>query len=292
MHTSLHSSSASIDNTPPTPHAVMTAARSDPHAAHPPAPAPAASRAQNDPWRHGGIRTHQRQGVPNRNYQPPHFRPATQNASSAYYPTPRRSNIKEAPAGTMRFQGETYLARPLYGALRNRVMNALYTGIREVKQAITTLDFPGRWSAAARNALQHLVPGGLQGARERAEIKSQLTATLRGMERTVQKGANNIGLIPSLWGGGHAHIGTDNIHFTESNIFYPPAQFLAKSMIHEHAHLYAANAGYDYWYVDGNLNPRPNAYGRLTPFTFNNAKSNAETLAKVTETLSVGPRRD
>ncbi|HTV86885.1 MAG TPA: hypothetical protein VME63_15905 [Dyella sp.] len=199
--------------------------------------------------------------------------------------------IIESPAGSMRFRDDYSIAKPLSGNVRHRAMTALNTGIQEVKQAITALDSPARWSADVQNRLRHLIPGGLQNANERSAFKNQLNAILYGMKRTVAKNANNIGTVTYLWGGGHAHPGTDNIHFTEANLLYPPATFLARTMIHEHAHLYLAGGGTDYWYIDGNLRQKINSNGKQYPFTFYNAMNNADTLALAAQTLSTVPRQ-
>lgn len=228
-------------------------------------------------------------------------RPAV--AVSQPSPPPRRqtssgyeSRVPRAPAATspnlptshglQRLAYDTAQPQPLDGYLRNRVMRLLDKGITEVQSALRGLANPSSWNPRIRAALDRLYPGGLQGGAQRDYVERQLQWIGYGMGQSRAKGASNIGLLPTMVGAGHAHRGTDNIHFTRSGLSSPSEDFLVKTMTHEHAHLYAQGALTDMWYVNNQLQRHGTYYNNMAPFTFANAAQNAETLARTAEVFS------
>ncbi|RDS82123.1 hypothetical protein DWU98_08725 [Dyella monticola] len=120
---------------------------------------------------------------------------------------------------------------------------------------------------------------------DKAAIKRGFDGTLRDLEQNKREGARR--LIIGYEGGPNS---PSAVAFNDGTISFSryavntmrPAD-LRELTVHEHTHTGAGTA--DHWYLTRNHDRFPNWGGNLSPFTFQNAVNNADTLARSSSVL-------
>ncbi|HUA79377.1 MAG TPA: hypothetical protein VL997_03320 [Dyella sp.] len=118
----------------------------------------------------------------------------------------------------------------------------------------------------------------------RARIKQELLATLQALLKSKNEGGADIRIENLAQPKAAAEYRPDGIIAFAPKSAGESDQDLAETMVHEHAH--AGAHAKDGWYLDRGDNPFQNLQGQLYPFTFDNAVTNADTLARSVTTLA------
>ncbi|HUB90398.1 MAG TPA: hypothetical protein VMA74_11800 [Dyella sp.] len=168
--------------------------------------------------------------------------------------------------------------------LGKRMLRALDGAIENVRRAKAQI---GRaWMQGTNWAMQKLFGGGAFTPQGRQRIEAGLNNTLQALEKSKREGAWNLRVGHEGGPNRPAAVAFNNgtIQFSRYALRNWSDPDLNELMVHEHTHTGAGAR--DHWYLNRNHDRLPNWGGGLSPFTFNNALNNADTLARSSGVLA------
>jgi hypothetical protein len=169
--------------------------------------------------------------------------------------------------------------------LKGRMLRALDGGINNVRQAKAQLS--NRWTSTTSHAMRKLFNKSSFTQQDKARIAAGFDRTLKTMEKNRREGAWNLSVSNNLGPFGPSAVAypNGNIQFSQHALRNWRNTDLNELSVHEHTHTGAGTT--DHWYLNSNLGRQPNWGGNLSPFTFNNALNNADTMARATSYLAI-----
>lgn len=214
--------------------------------------------------------------------------PSSPRSSQGAAPPPSQSSAPPISPRSGPADAEQLSSSPSQG-LWNKLQTAVHVAKSKLQRAISTITHAlenGSLAPNVRLYLKNLFGNEVLTREGLLTLLQKFTGTLRDIDQSEAHGNNNLGIGPLSEERANAEVNlrTGMKRFSPGYVENATVDKLAETVVHEFSHTGAGTV--DHWYYDFHGDRSPNFSNDAISFTFDNAVTNADTIAKATTALT------